>query len=310
MWDGGSPDLGGREYTDPNDPRFIDQSPYFTAISIPAAWKRLAESGRRREAVTIALIDQGLDSKHEDLQGNAITGYNVVNDNTDTAPRTPHGTQIAGILGAVTNNKIGIAGILDHVRLMPIYVTPELCYMRKAFYHIIKHRKENNVKIIVAPLATSNSCFKDMVKQASDVGILVVGPIGNDGKEIRTDVYPCAVSSSAGGVICVAATSRTGMRLDPMSSFASYVDIAAPGNNILTTSLDPLYEHVSGSSASVSIIAAIAGILYSIDSSLSPGTVKSILKETATPGVKDSTGKTSLNFGRVNADQAVARLLR
>ncbi|EER06969.1 Thermitase, putative [Perkinsus marinus ATCC 50983] len=308
MWDGGSPDLGGGEYTDPNDPRFIDQSPYLTAISVPAAWKRLAESGRKREAVTIALVDQGLDSKHEDLQSNVITGYNVVNDNTDTAPRTPHGTKVAGILGAVTNNKIGIAGILDHVRLMPIYTTSELFHVRKAFYHIIKHREETNVKIIVTPLTTDSPGFRDMVKRASDAGILVVASVPNDRREIKTDVYPCAVSSWAEGVICVAATTRTGMNL--VSSYASYVDIAAPGDALLTTSLSPLYGRASGASMAVPIIAAIAGMLYSIDSSLSPGTVKSILKETATPGVKDSTGKISLNFGRVNADQAVARLLR
>ncbi|EER20085.1 subtilisin, putative [Perkinsus marinus ATCC 50983] len=89
----------------------------FEAISIPEAWGIL-DSTPKRTLVTIAVIDDGIEATHPDLKGTVIQGYNVVDKNDDTSPRGYHGTQMAGIVGAIRNNKIGMAGILDtaHIR--------------------------------------------------------------------------------------------------------------------------------------------------------------------------------------------------
>ncbi|EER08803.1 subtilisin, putative, partial [Perkinsus marinus ATCC 50983] len=62
--------------------------------------------------VTIAVIDDGIEASHPDLKGVVIEGYNVVDKNSNTSPRGPHGTLMAGVIGAIRNNRIGIAGIL------------------------------------------------------------------------------------------------------------------------------------------------------------------------------------------------------
>ncbi|EEQ99588.1 hypothetical protein Pmar_PMAR029419 [Perkinsus marinus ATCC 50983] len=91
------------------------------------------------------------------------------------------------------------------------------------------------------------------------------------------------------------------MQLTDGSNFGSAVDIAAPGNGIVTTDLKGKYA------------TGIAGMLYSLEPSLkaklTPAYIKSIIKDTATQGVKDSKGVETLTFGRVNAAAAVKKIL-
>ncbi|KAF4673812.1 hypothetical protein FOL47_010071 [Perkinsus chesapeaki] len=99
------------------------------------------------------------------------------------------------------------------------------------------------------------------------------------------------------------------MKLGHFSDFADYVDIAAPGVEIMAPTVKVPYAVSNGTSPSAAIVAGVAAMLYSLAPDLTPADVKKILKDTSTKGLKDYSGKTTLAFGRVDADKAVAKLI-
>ncbi|EER17889.1 thermitase, putative [Perkinsus marinus ATCC 50983] len=303
---------------DPNDEYYYMQKAYLEAISIPEAWSIL-DSATKRRPVTIAVIDDGIEATHPDLKGTVIKGYNVVDKNDDTSPRGPHGTCMAGIVGAIRNNKIGMAGILDSVRILPI-CTGELSTistMVDAFAYLINERK-NDVKVIFmteGSYSNGSQAVTDKILEAIAAGMLVVVTAGN--AQLDLDIspfFPCSLGRSlTDGMLCVAATYGTKMQLMDESNFGSAVDIAAPGSETVVTSLDGTYGIGEGTSGAAAIVAGIAGMLYSLEPSLkvklTPGYVRSIIMNTTTEDVKDSKGEKTLSFGRVDAAAAVNTIL-
>ncbi|EER14668.1 subtilisin, putative [Perkinsus marinus ATCC 50983] len=262
------------------------QKDYLEAISIPEAWSIL-DSTPKRTPVTIAVIDDGIEAAHPDLKGTVIKGYNVVDKNDDTSPRGRHGTCMAGIVGAIRNNKIGMAGILDSVRILPIFDGEVLSYsaIEDAFTYLINKRRDD-VKVILMTEGMATWIWT----------------------RPHTFLVPSAVRPL---MECYVWLER--MQLTDESNFGSAVDIAAPGYDIVQTSLEGEYGWGSGTSAAAAIVAGIAGMLYSLEPSvetrLTPAYIKKIIKDTATKGVKDSKGKKTLSFGRVNAAAAVKKIL-
>ncbi|EER14667.1 thermophilic serine proteinase precursor, putative [Perkinsus marinus ATCC 50983] len=302
---------------DPNDKYYHMQKAYLEAISIPEAWSILDPIAKRRP-VTIAVIDEGIDANHPDLEDTVIKGYNVVDKNYDTRPRGPHGTIMTGIVGAIRNNKIGLAGILDSVRILPIFdgEVPTFPALMDAFTYLINKRRDDvNVILMTEFSKPSSQAVIDKILEAAAAGMLVVVAAGNDQADLDINPYfPCSFDRSpTDGVLCVAATRGAEMELVSTSNFGSAVDIAAPGNEIVSTTLGEEYVQVRGTSAAAAIVAGIAGMLYSLEPSLktklTPAYIKSIIKDTATQGVKDSKGVETLTFGRVNAAAAVNKIL-
>ncbi|EER18651.1 Thermitase, putative, partial [Perkinsus marinus ATCC 50983] len=302
---------------DPNDKFYYMQKAYLEAISIPEAWSILDPIAKRRP-VTIAVIDDGIEATHPDLEGTVIKGYNVIDKNYDTSPRGRHGTGMAGIVGAIRNNKIGLAGILDSVRILPISTGKLSTWpaLVDAFTYLINERKDD-VKVILMTEGSeiSSKAVNDKILEAAAAGMLVVVAAGNKHHDLDINPYfPCSFGRSpADGVLCVAATYGPNMQLTDGSNFGSAVDIAAPGNEIVTTDLKGKYATGKGTSGAAAIVAGIAGMLYSLEPSLkaklTPAYIKSIIKDTATQGVKDSKGVETLTFGRVNAAAAVNKIL-
>ncbi|KAF4677405.1 hypothetical protein FOL47_001617 [Perkinsus chesapeaki] len=298
----------------PNDPMYNKQTKYLSAIKIPDAWQRLQKPRVKRSEVGVAVIDTGVNCDYPDLAKNCIEGYNVIDNNTDTHDREHHGTEVAGIVGAVVNNSVGIAGVMDLVKLMPVYSGARVTgqSLIKSVDYVIRHKEEKNIKIILMAVSSStlDKLLNSKIKEATNAGILVVVTAGNERKNITKDKrYPCALTIHLDGVVCVTATQGTKMQLEIASNVGTYVDIAAPGADIWTTSTDTPYKKVSGTSAAAPIIAGVAAMLYSLAPRLSPGDVKKILKDTSKPGVKDRFGEKKLRLGRVDADKAVAKLI-
>ncbi|EER07813.1 thermitase, putative [Perkinsus marinus ATCC 50983] len=302
----------------PNDEFYPWQKDYLEAISIPEAWGIL-DSTAKRTPVTIAIIDEGIEATHPDLKGTVIKGYNVVDKNDDTRPRGPHGTYMAGIVGAIRNNKIGIAGVLDSVRILPIFDGEVSTYsaIEDAFTYLI-NKREGDVRVILMTAgsdSTSSQAVTEKIREATAAGMLVVITAGNEHLDLdKAPYFPCSFSRSpTDGVLCVAATYGSNMQLEDKSNFGSAVDIAAPGYDIATTFLEGVYGTTSGTSGAAAIVAGIAGMLYSLEPSLevklTPAYIKSIIKDTATGGIKGSKGKKTMSFGRVNAAAAVNKIL-
>src|SRR5690606_30750166 len=87
-------------------------------ISAPLAWDMTSGSA----AVTIAICDTGIDASHPDLAGKLVPGWNAYSNNNDTSDPTGHGTAVAGIAAAASNNGIGIASVAGNCRIMPIRI--------------------------------------------------------------------------------------------------------------------------------------------------------------------------------------------
>ncbi|EER13416.1 thermitase, putative, partial [Perkinsus marinus ATCC 50983] len=243
---------------DPNDEYYPQQRAYLEGISVPKAWNIL-DSTSKRTPVTIAVIDDGVQADHPDLQGVVTEGYNVIDKNTDTHPRGPHGTMMAGILGAIRNNKIGIAGIADHLRIMPIYISdkPSFGGMTDAFTYLISKRPDVKVILFSQGFKTYYPPLLKKILEAVSAGMLVVVAAGNDHSDLDTEeYYPCSLSGPyTDGVICVAASNGTRMQLDDESNFGSAVDIAAPGYQILATTPTGKYGKGTGTSGAAAIVA-------------------------------------------------------
>ncbi|KAF4674464.1 hypothetical protein FOL47_009147 [Perkinsus chesapeaki] len=296
----------------PNDEYYPSkQKRYFEAIRVPDAWKYV--EGMPRKYKTIAIIDSGMQSSHLDLRANAVRGYNVIDKNNDTHDRLGHGTAVAGVAGAVINNRVGVAGITDYVKLMPIYDGPE--ELDEDIAASIDHAVYAKADVILLAAGREAVPFTDdviaAIERASKADIPLVCPSGNDGWDITKpgkELYPCMYAKTMPGVICVAATSEDSMNLHPLSSYAFFVDVAAPGD-VYTTMIYDEYGSASGTSGAAAIVAGVVALMKSVSPKhLTVQEIKSIIKQTSTPGVVKN--KLPMLFGRLNALSAVRRVIR
>src|SRR3989344_8015003 len=105
--------------TTPNDPSFRQGNQWaLPKIQAPAAWDITTGSS----SVVVAVLDTGISSTHPDLAGKIVAGYDFASNDSDPADDNGHGTYVAGIIAAATNNSLGVAGVSWGSRIMPIKV--------------------------------------------------------------------------------------------------------------------------------------------------------------------------------------------
>jgi len=264
----------------PNDPHFVANLQYgLSKIGAPQAWDtRTGSSGSSR--VVVGVLDQGIDAGHEDLQANIwtnpgeipgngidddgngfvddINGFNFVDGNGTVfsgQDAENHATHVAGIIGAVGNNNIGVSGVNWSVGLMSLKFLAangfgsieeaiDACqYARqmRQLWNTMGPAKGANIRVINASFGSGqfSSAFFDAVGELNNAGILFVGAAGNVDNgtlEPDNDLVPHFPSNfNHPNVIAVAATNQT----DGLSSFSHFgptsVDLGAPGSSILST---------------------------------------------------------------------------
>ena len=196
-----------------NDPVFPDQWG-LTQINAPAAWQRGANGG----GATIAILDTGVDLAHPDLQPNLVAGADVTESDFQGCPgpqdENGHGSHVAGIAAAATNNGIGVAGTAPAAKIMPVRVLNADGEGSDAEVIAgIKHAADNGADVInlslgglpiVGELPQLNAEMAAAVDYAFSRGSLVVAAAGNESVPLCS--YPAAASKA----ICVAATDRRG----------------------------------------------------------------------------------------------------
>jgi subtilisin family serine protease len=204
-------------------------------IDAPDAWDITQGSA----AVIVAVIDTGIDKNHPDLSGNVIPGYNFVDGNNDTTDLNGHGTHVSGILGAIGNNSIGVAGVNWPVKIMPLRVLDqngegtEADVMTAIAYAASNNARVVNMSFAFTPQSPSDGQpLRDTI--ASYPNILFVAAAGNENtNDDTTPSYPASFDLS--NIISVAASDQN----DNLAVFSNYgptsVDVAAPGTNILST---------------------------------------------------------------------------
>lgn len=267
-----------RPFVVPNDPQYSSLWG-IQKINSPTAWDTATGS----KSITVAVIDTGMDINHPDLAGTAVSPYSAINGSSNVTDSVGHGTHVAGTIGAIGNNGVGVVGVNWNVNIMPIQVcVPGGCDM-VAIVNGIYRAADNGAKVINMSLGTRapgiDRCSPAQdthkaIQHAISKGVTVVVAAGNDSRDASlTSPASCA------GVITVGASSAN----DGSSSFTNYgsvVDIAAPGVGILST-YPGGYKSENGTSMSSPHVAGAAALLLSVNPSLSPQQVESCLVSSA-----------------------------
>ncbi|MGZ6547334.1 MAG: S8 family serine peptidase [Actinomycetota bacterium] len=213
------------------DDSLLDQEWGLVKSSATSAWSASTGSS----AVIVGVVDTGVAADNPDLAPNMVAGATFVGGST--YDQNGHGTHVAGIIGAVSNDGFGVAGVAPHVRIMPLRAldangSGTTTSIASAFAYAGSH----GVKVVNASLGGSGDdpAMEDSIAGAPNT--LFVFAAGNDGTD--NDVapfYPCA--SPAANIVCVAATDQA----DNLADFSNYgretVDLAAPGVGIVSTYL-------------------------------------------------------------------------
>jgi subtilisin family serine protease len=295
------------------------------------------------QGATPKALEEGLTSLEGQLKYSLNPDYNprtIVGDNYADVnqrnygnrdvmgPDALHGTHVAGIIGAVRGNGIGIDGIAPAVKFMMIRTVPNGDERDKDVANAIRYAADHGAKIISMSFGKSYSPFKgavdDAVKYADSKGILMIHAAGNDGTNLATGKnFPTPVYLDGGrpkNWIEVGASSWKGG--DSLAaSFSNYgqqqVDVFAPGVDILSTVPGNEYQRESGTSMATPVVSGLAALIMSYYPNLTAGDVKRIIMESVTkvndqmviqPG-SDSTkvpfGTLSVTGGIVNAYNAL-----
>lgn len=235
-------------------------------------------------------ISGDLDGIDNDNNGFAddVIGYDFVDQAVvnigDYAVRDPipydehgHGTSVAGIIAAKTNNRIGIAGIASDARIKVLRCHDATGNAEEDdIAAAIVYAAMNGVRVLNMSFGDviNTPLTRDAVAFASAVGCVLVASAGNDGTDLRR--FPASYPD----VIAVAATTESDKRA-PFSSFGSQLALSAPGVNIWTTAVGGKYRSFQGTSASAPHVSAAAALLLSSQPDLSPAEVRGILQAAA-----------------------------
>jgi len=294
-----SSDLGAMDQTrvSPDDPYFADQW-YLPHIDVPEAWD--IEKGS--VDTVIAVVDTGVNYNHEDLVGKVILGYDYVNGDADPMDDQGHGTAMAGLIAANTDNSLGIAGICWDCKVLAIKsMGSDGTGTTWNVAQGITYAVTQNADVINLSLGgpSNDWTMEDAINTAYAQDIVVVAAAGNE--NTTAYLYPGALPH----VLSVAATNQTDVRL-AFSNHGYWVNIAAPGNSLLTTSIGGGYSNPSGTSGATAITAGIVGLVKDQNPSWSADHVMSRVACAAedisaiNPGFENYLGS-----GRVNAYRAL-----
>jgi len=224
------------------------------------AWKIEAGSAE----IIIAIIDTGIDTNHEEFIGRISSlSYNVTTNQTGLLAiedDNGHGTMVAGVIGAIRDNKIGIAGITNFTQLMVIKAnedgvdTFKESNIIEAIYYAVDHGA--NVINLSLGSTYANPLTNEAINYATDHGVFVVGAAGNEGNSVP--MYPASFENA----ISVSAVD-SGSTIAPYSNFNEHVDIAAPGTQIYSTANDGAYATASGTSFAAPHVSGIIALYLS-----------------------------------------------
>ena len=272
----------------PNDPSFGSQWA-LGRIGWEAARDTVTPSG----SATVAILDTGVDATHPDLDGNLVAGTSIIGGSATTDPNG-HGTQMAGIVAAETNNGEGVAGVgYAGVKVMPVRVLgADGTGQDSDIIQGVVWAADHGADVIL--MSFSNPGYSESLQAALDYAwsqnVVLVAATGNGGSTVPT--FPAGDR----GVIGVSSTGLTDS-LSSSSNSGPATFLAAPGESVLTTSAGGGYGEVTGTSASAAIVAGAAALLRASSVGASNGVIVSRLARNAEPaGTASETGN-----GRVDS---------
>ncbi len=314
----------------PNDPYFKDQWALFNPdharadIQAPEAWK--ITTGSRK--IIVAIIDTGIDYVHPDLSANIwhnpgeipnngidddgngypddVSGWSFAEDSPDPMDRYPHGTLISGIVGAVTNNHTGIAGLMHNVTLMAVKSLSDNGWgyssdLIAGIYYAV----DNGAQLINASWGGGRpqKAMTQAIAYAAVHNVIFVAAAGNYVR--NNDKEPFYPSSYPNDNIVAVGASNQQDAVAPFSHIGlRSVDLFAPGVNVISTMPQADYGSASGTSLSAPYVTASLGLIMTAAPGAQYQDYISILLKGVTP-LPGMVGK-CVSGGRLNTAQALA----
>lgn len=278
----------------PSDPNWGNQYGLIN-IRAPQGWSFTTGSS----SIIIAVIDTGIDLNHPDLASKLVQGVDLFNNDAIPQDDNGHGTHVAGIAAAISNNGIGIAGVSWGAKLMPVKV---LNASGNGAYADVANgiiwATDHGAQVINLSLGGSNpsQTLQGAVDYAIARGVILIAAAGNTGA--NQVLYPAHYTD----VIAVAATDNSNTHAG-FSNYGPEIDLSAPGVSIYSTSIGG-YGYRNGTSMATPYVSGLAAILRGIPGNASPSSIAQQMQSTAldlgSSGWDDFYG-----FGLIQMDAAI-----
>jgi len=284
----------------PNDNSYNSQW-HLQKINAELAWD--LEKGSN--TINVAVVDDAVEVNHPDLVGNIQSGWDAAHWDNDPSPPSnnsnfDHGTHVAGIVAASTNNTIGVASLGYYINIIPVKVTfdwlPDAFVMGPVG---IVWASANGADIINCSWGSRYYSFVNSIAVAVAIsnGCIVVAAAGNDNNTQKH--YPAAYSN----VISVASSTSNDSK-SSFSTYGSWVDVTAPGSSIYSTTINSSYGNKSGTSMASPMVASLMGLVWSAKPNASRQQVINAVLNSAAPLSWSGGGS-----GRIDAFAAVQAII-
>lgn len=289
-------------------------------IDAASAWQYGTSSG-----IVTAVIDTGVDYRHPDLATNIwsnsdevggngidddrngyvddVRGWDFANNDNDPMDDNGHGTHVAGTIGAVGNNGLGVAGVVWSAKIMPLkFLDRNGSGALSDAIEAISYARANGAKLINASWGGGGftSALQSAIAQFQNAGGIFVAAAGNESSNnVTTPSYPANYPN----VISVGASTRS----DTLASFSNYgtnVTMVAPGQAILSTLPNGAYGTLSGTSMATPHVAGAIALLWGQNPGLSASQIVSALMNNTDNVLRGSASK----YGRLDVGKAATAL--
>ena len=282
----------------PDDPWFSYQWG-LQKIEAPAAWDLTQGS----DTIKIAILDTGVDINHPDLSNKIVANQNFTT-STTANDVFGHGTHVAGIAAADTDNSIGVSGVGSTSSIINVKVLGD---NGSGYYSWVAQgiiwAADNGASIINMSLggASASSTLESAINYAWSKGLVVVAAAGNSGSSLPS--YPAYYSK----VIAVAATDSND-KLTSWSNYGNWVDVAAPGSSIYSTLKNNSYGYKSGTSMATPFVSGLASLVFTVVSDTNGNKMLNDEVRAQIEANCDYIGISGIGSGRINAYKSVSNL--
>lgn len=275
--------------TDP----YLGSEWHLAKIGASTAWDKTMGAG-----VTIAILDTGVDGSHPDLAANMVGGWNAYDSNTNASDVQGHGTAVAGVAAAISNNAVGVAGVAGAAKIMPIRISDANGYATgSAVAQGLIFAADNGARVANVSFSglVGNSTVDSAAQYMKSKGGLVVVSAGNNGinENLAIDTNLIPVSATESNDV-----------LATWSSYGTFVSVAAPGNYVWTTTRGGSYGQWWGTSFASPVVAGTVALMMSVRPDLPNTKIEQLLYSSAVD--LGAAGRDiQYGYGRIDANAAV-----
>ncbi|MBQ2825249.1 MAG: S8 family serine peptidase [Clostridia bacterium] len=298
-----------------NDPAYNNTNGWAIGqINLPAAWNTTTGSASTK----VGVIDSGIDGDHVDLVNrvNSTLSYDFTGGNSPLTDTYGHGTKIAGVIGAQSNNSVGVTGTCWNVSLVSLKAgginnKGEYEISLDELKSVIDYATGNNIPILNFSYFGEDDFHNALKISLQNYKGLLICSAGNDGQDISN--FSLDLFDYNDNIIVVAGTDSDDLLFNMVggdgktyaSNYSSTkVDLAAPGEEILTTSSNGSYVEAHGTSLAAPYVTGVAALLKSQYPKMDAGAIKDNIINNV-DYVPELAGKVSTS-GRLNAYKALS----